>query len=63
MKLYVWYRFDPDWSDGLAFAIANSLEEAKGLILSDREGSTHEWGPYSVHDLDKPCAYSVSGGS
>ena len=62
MKVYVWDEFEPNESDGLAVAIANSEEEARDLI------SLHGWhdpvfgkGP-KVYDLDGPMAFCVSGG-
>ena len=61
LKLYVWEDFNPDWSSGLAFAIASSEKEAKDLILLDVVEPA-EWGKVTVHNLSKKIARSVSGG-
>jgi len=67
LKLYVWQGFGTDYTDGLAFAIAASEEEAKKLVLeyvdlnSDVFGDD-EWGELTVHDLSTPIAGAVFGG-
>ena len=61
LKLYVWDDFNPDWTSGLAFAIATSEKEAKELILKERYDPT-DWGTLTVHSLSKKIARSVSGG-
>lgn len=61
LKLYVWTGFSPDYSDGLAFAIAASEEDAKKLI-EDQDGEVYTWGDLHVHDLNEPVAYSEAGG-
>ena len=61
MKLFVWTDFCPDWSGGLAFAIAPDLETAQQMIA---EGyNIHDWGELEVFDLSEPRAFSVMGGS
>jgi len=63
MKLYVWTDFSPDYTSGLAFAIAESLEEAQKMIVDERGFEVFEWGVLSIHELDTKIAASVSGGS
>ena len=65
MQLYVWDQFAPDYSDGLAFAIAESLSDAQVLVAGDDpfQIPVSDWGPVTIHDLDKPFFKSVTGGS
>lgn len=64
LKLYVWEGFCPDYTDGLAFAIASSQEEAEEMILKIAGSSSEhaDWGTCSVHRLDRKIAKSVCGG-
>lgn len=61
LKLYIWKSFD--WLDeGLAFAIAETEEEAKALILKERKGHTiTHWGTLEVVPISK-CARYITGG-
>lgn len=72
LKLYVWPNFAPDYSKGLAFAIAESEEEAKKLIY-EQTGIEHEegsefcpeypiWGIMEVHPIEK-LAFGIPGGA
>lgn len=68
LKLYVWTGFQPDWTDGLAIAIAKTESEAKQLIIESMccenlqyTDSEIWWGELEVRDIEK-CAYTVSGG-
>ena len=61
LKLYVWTEFSPDWTDGLAFAIAESEEEARELVIK-AYGVVYTWGKVAVRPLEKG-AYAVSGSS
>jgi hypothetical protein len=63
LKLFVWEDFAPDWSGGLAFAIAHDETEARKMIEENHSFSPSDWGKLSVHRLDRRCVYSVSGGS
>lgn len=63
MKLYVWTDFCPDYTSGLAFAIADSVEEAQKMIVDQRGFDVYEWGTLTVHDLNVKIAACVSGGS
>lgn len=62
LKLFVWPAFNPDWSDGLAFAIAYDETEARKIILKKRGLGVCEWGDVFIHRLDRKIAYFVSGG-
>lgn len=67
LQLYVWQGFGTDYTDGLAFAIAASEEEAKKLVieyldLRDDLIDDDEWGDLTVHNLSTPIAGAVFGG-
>jgi hypothetical protein len=62
MKLYVWDKFSPDYSNGLAFAIAEDFEQAQRLVIETRGYDSRDWGPVQVYTLDRPLAFSVAGG-
>lgn len=72
LKLYVWQGFCVDYTDGLAFAIASSEEEAKKLVLeyiglednpeTGYKFDDDDWGNLTVHDLSTPIAGAVCGG-
>ena len=68
LKLYVWDNFCPDCWGGLAFAIAESEDDAK-VLISKKYGyidgecvDTVGWGTMSVHELNKKVTYSITGG-
>ncbi len=61
LKLYIWTGFEPDWYDGLAFAIARSEKDARELV-EDFYGDVEEWGKLEVRPLTRRVARSVSGG-
>ena len=63
MKLFVWDNFCPDYTSGLAFAIAESLEEAKDLVVKEYGWEPYKWGILTVYDnLNQHIARAVSGG-
>lgn len=67
LKLFVWEGFSPDYSDGLAFAIAKNEKEARKLVIKEIgsfPGNTgpSNWGDLTVYPLRKKIAKSVSGG-
>jgi hypothetical protein len=62
LKLFVWTGFSPDYTDGLAFAIAKDETEARKLIETQRGYEVYQWGELSVHPLTRKIARSVSGG-
>ena len=64
MKLYIWTGFCPDWSSGLAVAIADTEEEAKKLVIDDLGydlGDWGDWGVLEVREITK-FARAVPGG-
>ena len=62
LKLFIWTGFSPDYSDGLAFAIAHDETEAKKLVEAYRGFGVSEWGTLEVRRLDYRVARCVSGG-
>jgi hypothetical protein len=62
MKLFIWTQFSPDYSSGLAFAIAEDEAEAKKLIISQRGYEVYTWGNLEIRRLDQKVARCVSGG-
>ena len=61
LKLFVWTRFSPDYTGGLAFAIAESEYEAREMIIKTRGYNPSDWGSLKIRGLTKFAA-SVSGG-
>lgn len=63
MKIFVWQGFCPDYTDGLAFAVAETVEQARELVIAERGGyGPYEWGALSIYEITEPIAFSVSGG-
>ena len=62
LKLFVWEGFAPDYTDGLAFAIAKDETEARALIVKHRGYSPGDWGTLTIYPLNRAIAKSVSGG-
>lgn len=62
LSLYVWKEFAPDYSRGLAFAIAKNEAQARELIIAALGVEPYEWGPCEVMPIDKPVAAAVYGG-
>ena len=62
MRLFVWEGFCPDHSDGLAFAIAENIEEAQKLVVKSRGYTPSDWGTVREFPVTEPRAYCVSGG-
>ena len=62
MKLFVWKNFSPDYSGGLAFAIAKDQQEAMRLVEEERGHEVLEWGELEVLPINVKVARSVSGG-
>jgi hypothetical protein len=62
LKLFVWTDFCPDYTGGLAVAIAKDIEEAQQLIVKHRGFEVYSWGNLHVYPLTKKMAECVSGG-
>lgn len=63
LSLYIWDEFCPDYSNGLAFAIAESESDARAEIIASRKCEVYHWGPVKVYPVNEKIAFSVSGGS
>lgn len=61
LKLFVWTGFCPDWTDGLAFAIAKTEKKARAMIIADMKYDPYNWGNLEVTDIVE-CAHCVPGG-
>jgi hypothetical protein len=62
LKLYVWTGFSPDYTSGLAFAIARNEEDAREQIIKEMVYEPSTWGTLTIHRLDRRTAHAVSGG-
>jgi hypothetical protein len=66
LKLYVWEDFRPDWTEGLAFAIAENIEEAEQILFEkmgvekDSTGMEY-WGAAKEFPIKK-IGFYVNGG-
>ena len=63
LRLYVWTDFSPDYSGGLAFAIAKDEPDARKQIVEERGYDVYNWGFLRTYPLTRRLAKSVSGGS
>lgn len=63
LSLYIWTDFCPEYTDGLAFAIAKNEKMARAQIIKERGSEPHDWGTLEVRRLDFRTARSASGGS
>ena len=61
LKLFIWTGFCPDYSDGLAFAIARDETDARKLVEKDRGFGVYDWGELEIKPLSRRIARSVSG--
>ena len=52
LKLFVWTEFCPGETEGLAFAVAESEEEAMELVRKAHGDEPYSWGVLEVHSLD-----------
>lgn len=62
LKLYVWDKFSPDYSSGLAVAIAPDAETAELMVIERMGYDPGEWGDRQEFDLDEPVVFVVAGG-
>lgn len=63
LRLFVWTGFSPDYTSGLAFAIAEDETEARELVKKNNGYSPYSWGILEILPLNKKTVFSVSGGS
>lgn len=67
MQLYVWHHVLGDYTDGIVFALASSVEDARRVVLSPIQD---DWERESVEDAiadepsvyDSPVGFFVRGG-
>lgn len=62
LRLFVWTDFCPDYTSGLAFAIAEDETEARKLVVERYGGEPYTWGDLTIHPLTRKSAYYVTGG-
>ena len=62
LRLFVWEEFCPDYTEGIAFAIAENVEQAKWLVREHHQREPFYWGEMQEYDLTKPVAFAVKGG-
>jgi hypothetical protein len=62
LRLFIWTGFSPDYSSGLAFAIAHDETEARKLIEKYRGFGVYDWGKLEIRNLNRKIARCVSGG-
>jgi len=62
LKLYVWHGFQPDYSGGLAFAIAYTEAEARAAVEKEY-GRVTDWGGLRVHRIEAGRAEAIGGGA
>jgi hypothetical protein len=64
MKLFVWHDFCPDYTSGLAIAIARTEKQAKKQIAKANGylPDDDRFGVVKVYPIGKPIAFCVHGG-
>jgi hypothetical protein len=62
LNLYVWTGFCSGFTDGIAVAVAESIEQAQQLVTAEKGYEPWEWGRLQVFELTAPVACCVSGG-
>ena len=60
--LFVWDQFCTDYTDGLAVAIAETVEQAQKLIEKKRDCRVFDWGPVQQFPVTQPIAFYADGG-
>ncbi len=60
--MFVWDQFCSDYTNGLAVAIAETVEQAQELIEQRRGYQVYDWGPVKQLPVTEPIAFCVSGG-
>jgi len=62
LKLFIWTSFCPDYSSGLAFAIAQDETEAREMVEKEMGYDIYVWGDLEIVPLTDKVARAVSGG-
>lgn len=60
LRLYLWPNHQPDWTLGVAFALAGDEEEARRLIRAHPDNILEPEGAPEIHD--EPFGFSRYGG-
>jgi len=61
-KLFIWTGFCPDYTSGMAFAIAKDESQARALVEKQRGYEVYQWGELEVKSATVAIARSVNGG-
>ena len=62
LKLFIWNGFCPDYSGGLAFAIAKDQKDAEKLVIKEYNSIPYDWGTLEIKSLSRRIARCVCGG-
>jgi len=62
LRLFIWTEFCPDYTSGLAFAIAKDETDARKQVTKKFGWEPYQWGTLEIRPLDKRVARCVSGG-
>jgi len=62
LYLFVWSEFAPDYSSGLAFAIATDEAKARKLIIKKQGYEPTTWGHVQRFPTNRSIAFSRHGG-
>ena len=62
LRLFIWTGFSPDYTDGLAFAIAKDEADARKQIEKEHGYDIYTWGKLEIERLDRRIARCVAGG-
>jgi hypothetical protein len=62
LKLFIWTDFSPDYTSGLAFAIAQNEKQVRAMVTKEYGYKPYDWGTLTVHPVTQPIARAVSGG-
>ena len=62
MRLYVWHGFAPDYTGGLAVALATSEAAARRQIVRYYGCHITNWGRLKIFPLGRSMAVAVAGG-
>jgi hypothetical protein len=61
-KLYVWKGFCPDYTSGLAVALAQDEADARNQVEKAYGSTVYVWGTLSVYPVTRRFVAYVSGG-
>ena len=62
LKLFIWNGFCPDYSGGLAFAIAKDQKDAEKLVIKEYNSIPYDWRTLEIKSLSRRIARCVCGG-